>query len=82
MFFPCCIPQRGLLTEMDCLKVTMNSSLSKSILSQNDHISDQARMARGIHGLPKVSTRPTMPNPLRPAGGPPPKRPYGPVSDL
>jgi hypothetical protein len=37
------------------------------------------RMARGGHGLPKVSPRPAMPDPLRPAGGPPLrlKRPYG-----
>jgi hypothetical protein len=35
------------------------------------------RMARGAHGLPKVSPGLAMPDPSCPAGGPPPKRPYG-----
>jgi hypothetical protein len=36
----------------------------------------QARTAMGIHGLPKLPPGPTMPDPLRPAGRPPPKRPF------
>jgi hypothetical protein len=35
-------------------------------------------MARGIHGLPKVSLEPTMPNLSMPCGRPPLKRPYSP----
>jgi hypothetical protein len=29
---------------------------------------NQAGMARGIHGLPKISPRPAMPNPSKPCG--------------
>jgi hypothetical protein len=39
--------------------------------------SSHGRMARGGHGLPKVSPWPAMPYPSRPAGGPPLKRFYG-----
>jgi hypothetical protein len=35
------------------------------------------RMARGGHGLPKVSLEPAMPYPSAPVGGPPLKLPYG-----
>lgn len=40
------------------------------------HYCKHGRTASGDHGLPKVLLRPTMPYLLRPAGGPPLKRPH------
>jgi hypothetical protein len=38
--------------------------------------SQHERMARGGHGLPKVSVRHVLPNPSTPCGWPPLKRPF------
>jgi hypothetical protein len=70
-------------TESDFFLIQSRRITLRSRRPININVSKHGRMARGGHGLPKVSLRPAMPCPtlLRPAGGPSLKWPHDRLRD-